>query len=55
LGGHRAGFHAGYSKAALEYGDESYGSYDVSDLVFPLSEDAMSELLPDGGGFGSDQ
>jgi len=40
LAGHRVGFHAGYTKASAEYGDEGiHGYYDVSDLVIPLSDD----------------
>ncbi len=35
--GHRHGFHVGYGKAAMEYGDEDFrGAYDVTDLVPPL-------------------
>ncbi len=46
LAGHRTGFHTGYSKAAAEYGGESfYGSYDVSDLVIPL-KDGREERTP---------
>ena len=39
LAGHRNGFNAGYNKAADEYGDDApLGSYDVSDLVTPLTD-----------------
>ena len=53
LAGHRTGFYTGYSKAAAEYGGESfYGSYDVSDLVVPLPKErekpseSISDLNP---------
>ncbi len=50
LAGHRTGFHAGYTKAAADYGDEGFhGSYDVSDLVIPLQDDARREMMLEGG------
>ena len=37
IAAHRIGFRKGYSKAAIERGDDQLGSYNVSDLVLPLS------------------
>ena len=38
LAGHRIGFESGYRKASNEYGDDAHGTYDVSDLVLPVTE-----------------
>ena len=42
--GHKNGFRKGYSKAAVERGDETLGAYHVSDLVLPLT-DEENEVL----------